>query len=90
MRRGFPTLDEPGGQPTIRTSSDIEALVRGLGVPPDHLRVVDAHPRRTAANTAILRREVNHRGLSVVIGVRECIETAKRSKQEKTVSAAQE
>jgi TPP-dependent indolepyruvate ferredoxin oxidoreductase alpha subunit len=43
-----------------------------------------------AENREILRREVNHRGLSVVIGVRECIETAKRTKQEKTAAAARE
>jgi indolepyruvate ferredoxin oxidoreductase alpha subunit len=84
------TVAMTGGQPTIRTSSELEALVRGLGVPPDHLHVVEAHPRRMAENTAILRREVEHRGLSVIIGVRECIETAKRSKQERSAVSAQE
>jgi indolepyruvate ferredoxin oxidoreductase alpha subunit len=82
------TVAMTGGQPTIRSSSDLEALVRGLGVPPDHLHVLEAHPRRMAENTAVLRREVNHRGLSVIIGVRECIETAKRSKQERTAASA--
>jgi indolepyruvate ferredoxin oxidoreductase alpha subunit len=84
------TVAMTGGQPTIRSSSELEAIVRGLGVPPDHLHVVEAHPRRTAENTEILRREVHHRGLSVIIGVRECIETAKRGKQEKTAAAARE
>jgi indolepyruvate ferredoxin oxidoreductase alpha subunit len=84
------TVAMTGGQPTIRSSSELEALVRGLGVPSDHLHVVEAHPRRMAENTDILRREVSHRGLSVVIGVRECIETAKRSKQERAAAAAQE
>jgi indolepyruvate ferredoxin oxidoreductase alpha subunit len=84
------TVAMTGGQPTIRTSSELEALVRGLGVPPDHFHVVEAHPRRVAENTEILRREVNHRGLSVIIGVRECIETAKRGKQERTAAADQE
>jgi indolepyruvate ferredoxin oxidoreductase alpha subunit len=84
------TVAMTGGQPTIRTSSELEALVRGLGVPPGHLHVVEAHPRRMAENTAILRREVEHRGLSVIIGVRECIETAKRGRQEKAAAAARE
>jgi indolepyruvate ferredoxin oxidoreductase, alpha subunit len=84
------TVAMTGGQPTLRSSSELEAVVRGLGVPPAHLHVVEAHPRRMAENTEILRREVNHRGLSVVIGVRECIETAKRSKQERTAAAARE
>ena len=84
------TVAMTGGQPTIRTSSQLEALVRGLGVPPDHMHVVEAHPRRMAENTEILRREVNHRGLSVIIGVRECIETVKRGKQEQSAAAARE
>jgi indolepyruvate ferredoxin oxidoreductase alpha subunit len=84
------TVAMTGGQPTIRTSSELEALVRGLGVPPGHMHVVDAHPRRTAENTEILRREVHHRGLSVIIAVRECIETAKRGKQEQAAAAARE
>jgi indolepyruvate ferredoxin oxidoreductase alpha subunit len=84
------TVAMTGGQPTLRSSSELEAVVRGLGVPPAHLHVVEAHPRRMAENTEILRREVNHRGLSVVIGVRECIETAKRTKQEMTAAAARE
>jgi TPP-dependent indolepyruvate ferredoxin oxidoreductase alpha subunit len=54
------------------------------------MHVVDAHPRRTAENTEILRREVHHRGLSVIIAVRECIETAKRGKQEQAAAAARE
>ena len=82
------TVAMTGGQPTIRSSSDLETLVRGLGVPPDHLHVLEAHPRRMAENTEVLRREVNHRGLSVIIGVRECVETAKRSKQEHAAASA--
>jgi indolepyruvate ferredoxin oxidoreductase alpha subunit len=82
------TVAMTGGQPTIRSSSDLEALVRGLGVPAGHLHVLETHPRRMAENTEILRREVNHRGLSVIIGVRECIETAKRGKQEKAGASA--
>jgi len=82
------TVAMTGGQPTIRRSSDLEGLVRGLGINPDHMHVVEAHPRHMAENTEILRREVNHRGLSVIIAVRECIETVKRSKQDKTAATA--
>ncbi len=81
------TVGMTGGQPTIRPSSELEGLVRGLGVAPEHLHVLEAHPRHTAANTEIMRREIQHRGLSVVIAVRECIETAKRSKQEQAGGA---
>ena len=84
------TVAMTGGQPTVLSSSGLEALVRGLGVPAEHLRVIEAHPRRAAENAEVLRQEVEHRGLSVVIAVRECIETAKRSKRELTASAAGE
>jgi indolepyruvate ferredoxin oxidoreductase alpha subunit len=79
------TVGMTGGQPTIRPSSEMEGVVRGLGVSPDHLHVVEAHPRRAKENEAILRREVDHRGLSVIIAVRECIETLKRTKREQAV-----
>lgn len=82
------TVAMTGGQPTIRPSSDLEGLVRGLGVDADHLHVLEAHPRHTVANTEVLRREVAYRGLSVIIAVRECIETVKRSKQEQSAAAA--
>jgi indolepyruvate ferredoxin oxidoreductase alpha subunit len=82
------TVAMTGGQPTIRSSSDLEALVRGLGPPAAHMHVLEVHPRRMAENTEILRREVDHRGLSVIIAVRECVETAKRSKQEKAAASA--
>ncbi len=70
-----------GGQPTLLPSSRIEPLLRGLGVDPDHLHVVQAHPRQVDAIADLIRRELEHRGLSVVIGVRECLETAKTKKQ---------
>lgn len=84
------TVAMTGGQPTILSSSELETLVRGLGVPAEHLHVIEAHPRRAAENEEILKRAVNHRGLSVVIAVRECVETAKRGKREKTAASAGE
>ncbi len=75
------TVGMTGGQPTIRPSPAIESIVRGLGVPDEHLHVIEAHPRHTAANTEVMRRAFEHRGLSVIIAVRECIETARRGRQ---------
>ena len=55
-----------GGQPTLLPSSRIEPLLRGLGVDADHLHVVQAHPRQVDVIADLLRREIEHRGLSVV------------------------
>lgn len=70
-----------GGQPTMLPTSRLEGLIRALGVAPEHLHVVEAHPRHTERNAAILRREMEHRGLSVVIAVRECLEIVKRRRR---------
>jgi len=67
-----------GGQDPLVPSSRLYEIVLGLGVKPAHLHVVDAHPRQVDANAAILKRELRHAGLSVVIAVRECKEAARR------------
>jgi indolepyruvate ferredoxin oxidoreductase alpha subunit len=71
-----------GAQDTVAPSSLFEPLALGLGVHPDHCVVVDAHPRKIDEMTEVLRRELDHRGLSVVIAVRECIEHARKRKKE--------
>lgn len=69
-----------GGQKTMLPSSRIEKLVLGLGANPEHVKVIEAHRKNNERNTEIVRRELVYRGLSIVIAVRECLETAKRSK----------
>jgi indolepyruvate ferredoxin oxidoreductase alpha subunit len=68
-----------GGQPTI-LSSRIHPIVLGVGVDPRHCHVITAHHRHAAENTAIIRKALEHPGLSVIIAVRECIETIKARK----------
>ncbi|HEY3382391.1 MAG TPA: thiamine pyrophosphate-dependent enzyme [Vicinamibacterales bacterium] len=70
-----------GGQPTILPPTRIEKLVLGLGVAPAHCHVITAHHRHTEANREIMRKEIEHTGLSVIIAVRECIETLKSKKK---------
>jgi indolepyruvate ferredoxin oxidoreductase, alpha subunit len=80
-----------GGQPTILPSSRLGDVVKGVGVDPAHIHVLEAHHRHTRANAAILRKEFEQPGLSVVIMVRECIETVRtkvRDKKAKDAPAA--
>ena len=72
-----------GGQPTMLPSARLAHVVKGVGVDPAHVRVLEAHHRRTRENAAILRQEIEHPGLSVVIMVRECIETVKAKVQDR-------
>jgi indolepyruvate ferredoxin oxidoreductase alpha subunit len=76
-----------GGQPTRLSSTRLEPVLRGLGVDPDHLHVLEAHPKNADANLQVLKDEVDHPGLSVVVTVRECIETARRKKTDRAVGA---
>lgn len=71
-----------GGQPTQLPPNRLEKLVLGLGVNPEHVKVIDAHRKFDTQNAELLRKEIEHRGLSVVIAVRECVETAKRHRVE--------
>jgi indolepyruvate ferredoxin oxidoreductase, alpha subunit len=75
------TTGMTGGQPTILPPGRIEKLVLGLGVDPAHCHVITTHHRFTDQNRDLIRREVEYPGLSVVIAVRECIETLKTKKK---------
>ncbi|NJD19323.1 MAG: indolepyruvate ferredoxin oxidoreductase [Gemmatimonadetes bacterium] len=76
------TVGMTGQQPTVAPHSAIEAVVRGTGVRAEHLHVVDLHPKRVGEVADLIRREVAHPGLSVIIAVRECVESARRHKAE--------
>jgi indolepyruvate ferredoxin oxidoreductase, alpha subunit len=67
-----------GAQEPVVTSERLHAIVLGLGVDPDHCRVIDPHPRRVGLNAEVIRREIAHPGLSVVIATRECKEVVRR------------
>jgi indolepyruvate ferredoxin oxidoreductase alpha subunit len=76
------TVAMTGTQPTILPSSRLESLILGVGVDRDHLHVLDAHPKKVDSNAEIIRREIEHKGLSVVIAVRTCLEEARKKKKE--------
>lgn len=71
-----------GGQDSAGTGK-FEAICRGLGVDPDHLKVVVPLPQNMDEITQVLRQEIEYRGLSVIIPRRECIQTLTRKAKEK-------
>jgi indolepyruvate ferredoxin oxidoreductase alpha subunit len=73
-----------GGQPTLVPSESLPKIIRGLGVDPDHLRVLRASRKGEADLIAAIKQELDHPGLSVVIAERECIEAVKRDRKERT------
>ena len=66
-----------GGQDSAGTNK-FEPICLGLGVSPDHVRVVVPLPKNMPEITDILRQEINYHGVSVIIPRRECIQTFKR------------
>ena len=69
-----------GAQPPLFASSRVEKIVLGLGTDPEHCHVVTAHPKKTDQIAELMRREIEHRGLSVIITVRECLESVRKKK----------
>ena len=71
-----------GGQDSAGTNK-FEAICRGLGVPEEHLRVVVPLPKNMPEITRVIREEIEHRGLSVIIARRECVQTLSRHNRRK-------
>jgi len=66
-----------GGQPSSGNTR-LASICTGLGVDPDHVHVIEPLPGKHEENLAVLRREIEHHGPSVIISQRECIQTARR------------
>ena len=75
------TVAMTGGQPTYGTDGGIERIVRGLGVPDEHIILINPVPKEHEKNVGIIKKELEHEGLSVIIAQRECIEELKRRKK---------
>ena len=76
------TTGMTGGQDSAGTGR-LEAICEGLGVEPEHVRVVVPLPKHMEEIKQVLREEVAYNGTSVVIARRECIQTLKRHLKQK-------
>lgn len=81
------TTGMTGGQDSAGTNK-FEAIVRGLGLDNDHLRVVVPLPKNMPEITQILRDEINYHGVSVIIPRRECMQTLQRHLKQKRAEEA--
>ncbi|MDR1331103.1 MAG: indolepyruvate ferredoxin oxidoreductase subunit alpha [Tannerella sp.] len=71
-----------GGQDSAGTGR-LEAICEGLGVAREHIRVFTPLARHFDAMKAIVREEIEYRGISVLIPRRECVQTLSRKNKEK-------
>ncbi len=76
------TTGMTGGQESAGTNK-FEAICIGLGVEPEHVRVVVPLPKNMEEITKTIKEEIEYNGVSVIIPRRECIQTAARHAREK-------
>jgi len=70
-----------GCQPTIVPSEKLVNLITGCGVKPERLLQLEAKKHLIEENAVKLKAEIEHRGLSVVIFRRECLEALRKKKK---------
>ena len=71
-----------GGQDSAGTGR-LESICAGIGVEPEHIRVVVPLKKNYEEMEQILREELAYHGVSVIIPRRECIQTLARKKRNK-------
>jgi indolepyruvate ferredoxin oxidoreductase alpha subunit len=78
------TVAMTGGQPSFASGDVLLDIIRGAGVDPEHLKVIEPLPAKLAENAAAIREELEHEGLSVVVARRECIQEARKRKRSRS------
>ena len=78
------TVGMTGGQEIFATGEDLIRVIRGLGVKEEHIVQLRPVPKEHEHNVALLRREIEHRGLSVVVACRPCIQMTRKMVQDAT------
>lgn len=77
-----------GGQDSAGLNK-YEAICLGLGLSRDHLFVVEPLPKNMPEIAATIKREMDYRGLSVIIPRRECVQTLTRKAKAKAKAQAE-
>jgi indolepyruvate ferredoxin oxidoreductase alpha subunit len=74
------TVAMTGGQPSYGSGERLLRIVKGLGVPQEHLRTIEPLPKNHEKNVQAIKEELDHRGLSVIVAVRECIQELRKKR----------
>jgi indolepyruvate ferredoxin oxidoreductase alpha subunit len=75
------TVAMTGGQPSYASGERLLRMIEGLGVAKEHIRTIEPLPKNLDKNVQIIREEISHPGLSVIVAVRECLEEAKKKRR---------
>jgi indolepyruvate ferredoxin oxidoreductase alpha subunit len=71
-----------GGQDSAATGR-IESICAGIGVAPEHIRVVTPLKKNFEEMKTMIREEIEYKGISVIIPRRECVQTLSRKNKKK-------
>lgn len=69
-----------GGQETAALAK-LKNICLGIGVDPEHLKIIEPLPKNHAENVKIIREEVYYKGLSVIISHRVCVRLSSERKK---------
>jgi Indolepyruvate ferredoxin oxidoreductase, alpha and beta subunits len=78
-----------GGQDSAGTNK-FEQICLGLGVDPEHVKVVVPIPKNMEEITRTIREEIEYKGVSVIIPRRECMQTLNRKLRKARAAKPQE
>lgn len=67
-----------GAQETMATGAELEKVVESFGVPREHIITLNPLPKHHATNVELIRKELEHKGVSVVIPQRVCVKAPKK------------
>ncbi len=82
------TVAMTGGQETMAAGEDLLRLLKGLGVAEEHLHLMEPLPKNHKQSVDMVTQAIKHRGLSVIVARRECIQTARKSVPKRTAQPA--
>ncbi len=72
------TVAMTGTQDSMACGETLDRIVQGLGVDPEHAHIIDPIARSHADNVAIVKKEIAHRGLSVIVPRRACVHVKRK------------
>jgi indolepyruvate ferredoxin oxidoreductase alpha subunit len=74
------TVAMTGGQPSYGSGERLLRIVEGVGVPKEHVRTIEPLPKNHEKNVQIIKEELDHPGLSVIVAVRECVQESRKKR----------
>jgi indolepyruvate ferredoxin oxidoreductase alpha subunit len=81
------TVGMTGGQEVFITGDEFLDLLKGLGVKEEHLIKIDPVKKAHEENVEIFKRELQHKGLSVILACRACIQAVRKMAKEAAAKA---